>query len=105
MDLKLSFREKIFPGFTLFGIKLLSTQRADGASQTHFLSSGKSSSQFLLKLLDHGVNYFMGNLKQKTLVFQEKKQGGGQITSLNKQQLEMNDTNKQLEVEPVEDEA
>ena len=47
----------------------------------------------------------MGNLKQKTLVFQEKKQGGGQITSLNKQQLEMNDTNKQLEVEPVEDEA
>ena len=48
---------------------------------------------------------FMGNLKQKTLVFQEKKQGGAQITSLNKQQLEMNDNNKQLEVEPVEDEA
>ena len=87
------------------GYQLLSTQRADGASQTYFLSSGKSSSQFLLKLLDHGVHYFMGNLKQKTLVFQEKKQGGGQITSLNKQQLEMNDTNKQLEVEPVEDEA
>ena len=47
----------------------------------------------------------MGNLKQKTLVFQEKKQGGAQITSLNKQQLEMNDNNKQLKVEPVEDEA
>ena len=47
----------------------------------------------------------MANLKQKTFVYQEKKQGGVQITSLNKQQLEMNDNNKQLEVEPVEDEA
>ena len=47
----------------------------------------------------------MANLKQKTFVFQEKKQGGVQMASLNKQQLEMNDNKKQLEVEPVEDEA
>ena len=40
----------------------------------------------------------------KKIVFQEKKQGGVQITSLNKQQLELND-NEHLEVEPVEDEA
>ena len=38
-------------------------------------------------------------------VFQEKKQGGVQMTSLNKQQLEMNGNNEHLEVEPVEDEA
>ena len=47
----------------------------------------------------------MANLKQKTLVFQEKKQGGVQMTYLNKQQLEMNGNNEHLEVEPVEDEA
>ena len=40
---------------------------------------------------------------KNTFVFQEKKQGGVQMTSLNKQQSEMN--NEQLEVEPVEDEA
>ena len=55
--------------------------------------------------LDYGVNYFMANLKQKTLVFQEKKQDGVQMTSLNKQQSEMNGNNEHLEVEPVEDEA
>ena len=42
---------------------------------------------------------------KKTFVFQEKKQGGVQITSLNKQQLELNDNNEQLKVEPVEDKA
>ena len=47
---------------------------------------------------------FMANFK-KTFVFQEKKQDGVQMTSLNKQQSEMNGNNKQLEVEPVEDEA
>ena len=47
----------------------------------------------------------MANLKEKPLVFQEKKQGGVQMTSLKKQQLELNDNNEQLEVEPVEDEA
>ena len=55
--------------------------------------------------MDHGVNYFMANLKQKTLVFQEKKQDGVQIPSLNKQQSEMNCNNNQHKFEPVEDEA
>ena len=39
---------------------------------------------------------------KNTFVFQEKKQDGVQMTSLNKQQSEMNGNNKQHEVEPVE---
>ena len=42
---------------------------------------------------------------KNTFVFQEKKQDGVQMTSLNKQQSEMNGNNELLEVELVEDEA
>ena len=91
IDLKWSFCEKIFPGFPILGIKLPSTQGGDGAPQTHFFSSGK------LLFLSISVR-----LSFKTLVFQEKKQDGVQMTSLNKQQSEMNGNNKQHEVEPVE---
>ena len=46
----------------------------------------------------------MANFK-KYFCFQEKKQDGVQMTSLNKQQSEMNGNNEHLEVELVEDEA